>query len=316
MSSNSKKEYAALQAAGTPYDDLIRQAAEAEGVRYELLHKQIFNESRFKADAKSPTGPLGIAQFTAATGRAFGLMTPEDRLDPAKAIPAMARHMRQLIDNYDGDELVAALAYNQGEGRLGRPQVQAARSGDLSKVGAEGLAYMRNLSDVAQSSQLEAFKALDREPPAQEALSLTGSPVQRGHTFDELKGTTEEDPSGFFGELFQGTGKATEASLATNVVGAAFRGYMAEGADLGTVIQTMRPVGHMRDNPMTDDDFAALDAMGFVLRITGPSLRLSGPSGRQSFRPSLGTNSMMTISYLLVRAPRSQEASWGLPLTQ
>ncbi|WP_282599888.1 transglycosylase SLT domain-containing protein [Pseudomonas chlororaphis] len=63
-------------------------------------------------------------------------MTPEDRLDPLKAVPAMARHMRDLIDKYDGDELTAALAYNQGEGPLGAPQVSAMRAGDFSKLSA------------------------------------------------------------------------------------------------------------------------------------------------------------------------------------
>lgn len=261
------KEYEAVKATGTQYDSLIRQAAEAEGVRYDLLHKQIFNESRFKADAKSPTGPLGIAQFTKATGRAFGLMTPEDRMDPSKAVPAMARHMRQLIDQYDGDELVASLAYNQGQGPAGAPQLEAARKGDFSALSEEGRTYMTNLSDVAQSSHADAFKALSKgtaKPamPTQGALGLTAPKVTPQPSFDELKGTTEADPSSFLGETFKGTGDAAEAAVKTSVVGAAFRGYMAEGADLGTVMQTMRPIGHMQDNPMTDEDFATLDSMG------------------------------------------------------
>lgn len=45
-------------------------------------------ESQLRTTAKSPTGPLGPFQFTAATGRAYGLATPEARRDPTKATNA------------------------------------------------------------------------------------------------------------------------------------------------------------------------------------------------------------------------------------
>ncbi|WP_246884111.1 hypothetical protein, partial [Pseudomonas chlororaphis] len=61
MTNPHNDEYASIKATGTQYDNLIRSAAESEGVRYDLLHKQIYNESSFKSDAKSPTGPLGLA---------------------------------------------------------------------------------------------------------------------------------------------------------------------------------------------------------------------------------------------------------------
>ena len=258
-------DYASIKATGTQYDNLIRSAAESEGVRYDLLHKQIYNESSFKSDAKSSTGPLGLAQFTAATGRAYGLMSPEDRLDPLKAVPAMARHMRDLIDKYDGDELTAALAYNQGEGPLGAPQVSAMRAGDFSKVSEEGRGYMAKLTDVAVSPHRDYFKGLHKGPaviqPA--SLGLVGQPIEKGMSIADMarqqgKPISGDDETG----AWDGLGKASKAALATSVLGAAFRGYSEEGADLGTVMQMMRPVSRMHDNPMTDEDFETLDTLG------------------------------------------------------
>lgn len=149
---NRKDEYAKLVAEGTPYDDAIRQAAEANGVPYEYLHKKIFIESSFNPNAKSSTGPLGLGQFTKATGKAYGLMTDEDRLDPIKSINASAQYTRDLMGTYKGDMLKVALAYNQGNGRLGAPQLAALDRGDFSKISHEGAQYMANLLDVAGDS--------------------------------------------------------------------------------------------------------------------------------------------------------------------
>ncbi|CUR50725.1 membrane-bound lytic murein transglycosylase D [Pseudomonas phage shl2] len=149
---NRKDEYAKLLAEGTPYDQMIREAADANGVNYDYLHKKIFNESSFNPTAKSPTGPRGLGQFTKATGRAYGLVTDEDFNDPQKSINAAAALTRDLLGTYKGDYLKAALAYNQGNGRLGAPQLAALDRGDFSKISPEGQKYMANLLDVAGDS--------------------------------------------------------------------------------------------------------------------------------------------------------------------
>lgn len=148
------KDYQKVASKGTIYDSLIKQAAEASGVSYKLMHKMVYIESKFDPKAKSPTGPLGLAQFTKATGKAYGLQTPADRLDPAKAIPAMGRHLKDLLDKTGGDETLAALAYNQGFGGAGRKQVEAFKSGDTSKVSPEGLKYMSMVQDSVADDQV------------------------------------------------------------------------------------------------------------------------------------------------------------------
>lgn len=146
------------------YDGLFQKAADTNGVSYDLLRKVAWTESRFQPTAKSKTGPLGMMQFTKATAKAMGLNVTDgpddDRLVPELSINAAAKHLAELVNKFDGDELKAALAYNQGEGRLGAPQLEAYTKGDFSAISEEGRNYMRNLMDVARSpmsGQLEAF---------------------------------------------------------------------------------------------------------------------------------------------------------------
>ena len=172
------KTYADVKAAGTPYDGMIREAADANGVSYDYLHKKIFNESSFNPNAKSPTGPRGLGQFTKATGAAYGLVTDEDFFDPGKSIAASARHTADLLKTYKGDYLKTALAYNQGNGRLGAPQLAALDRGDFTKIAPEGRQYMANLLDVAGDS------------PSRKWFEGPDAPKQTAEFFEATKGTT------------------------------------------------------------------------------------------------------------------------------
>lgn len=161
-------------------DVYFKQASDSTGVSYDFLRKLSFNESSFDVNAQSPTGPRGPMQMTKATARSLGLTVSDDgtideRIDPAKAIPAAARHLQELTQKYKGDELKAALAYNQGEGRLGKPQLDAYDRGDFGNVGSEGLNYMRKLSDVSKSPQLEALNQFGGIRPKAEAFTVDGA---------------------------------------------------------------------------------------------------------------------------------------------
>lgn len=257
---NAKNEYAQVLANGTEFDGLIRQEADREGVPYEFAHKLIFNESRFKPTAKSPTGPLGLGQFTALTGKAYGLMTPEDRKDPAKAIPAVVRLIKDLSGAYNGDLLKAGLAYNQGQGRLGRPQLEALDRGDFSQISPEGQQYMRNLLDVSgDSPSRQWFDAQEVTNPGinpkAQAVSFedatrgvtANSKVRVGENLPQLGamnldgGTapqTQQDYitlSNHIGKpekgLFEGTGEASSAYLATSPIASIFRYATQEDHD-------------------------------------------------------------------------------------
>lgn len=235
------KDYASVKAEGGPFDALIQGASAAHGVPYDLLHKQIFLESSFNPNAKSPKGPRGLGQFTKATGMAYGLVHDEDFYDPAKSIDAAARHMRDNIRIAGGDELKALLAYNQGAGRLGRSQLEAYDRGDFSGVSEEGLNYMRKLMDVTNTGKkaeldafvkpsggleapagIEATSKVKVDAPADDfaSFNMAGKDVPEKTTpfAEELYRTTgsvNDEERG----LFEGAGNNASVALRTSVLG-------------------------------------------------------------------------------------------------
>lgn len=88
---------------------LIQAASEKYGVNADLLASQIKQESRFNPNAVSPVGAQGISQFMPDTARGIGLKNP---FDPAESIMAQAKLMRQLLDQYDQNEVRALVGYN------------------------------------------------------------------------------------------------------------------------------------------------------------------------------------------------------------
>lgn len=199
------------------YDGLFQKAADAHGVSYDLLRKVAYNESRFDPKAKSKTGPLGIMQFTKGTAQAMGLKVTggadDARLNPELAIDAAGRHLANLVKSYGGDELKAALAYNQGEGRLGGPQLQAYDKGDWASISKEGRDYMRNLLDVANSprkGELEAFGGITPKAkgiPSEVAFKGIDAKGKVGTELPEstgftMKGKEQEAPAKPFAKDF------------------------------------------------------------------------------------------------------------------
>ena len=252
--------YESVKTKGTPYDVLIRQEADRNNIPYEFMHKLIYNESSFDSSAKSPTGPLGLGQFTELTGKAYGLMSPQDRMDPTKAIPAVARHLSDLSGAYKGDLLKTALAYNQGQGRLGSPQLSALDSGDFSKISPEGQNYMRKLLDVSgDSPSRQWFDAQGVTNPGinPKAQAVTFEEATRGVTANSKVRVGENLPQ--LGEMnldggtapqtkqdyitlsnhigksqkdtFEGLGDASAANLATSPIASIFRYATQEDHD-------------------------------------------------------------------------------------
>lgn len=242
------------------YDGMFQKAADAHGVSYDLLRKLSFNESSFNPKAVSKTGPKGIMQFTKATAQSMGLnVTDGDddgRYNPELAIDAGAKLLSSLVKKYNGDELKAALAYNQGEGPAGAPQLQAYDKGDFGSISEEGRNYMRKLMDVAQSPHsgaLEAFGGITPKGkgiPAEDAFKgiskagKVGTELPESHGFDvegveqpapnvpyakdfwEKTGTTLDEYNAR--STFFGFGDAASAELQNSTLGMAFRAARAD----------------------------------------------------------------------------------------
>jgi hypothetical protein len=74
----------------------------------------IWQESRFDAQAVSPKGAEGIAQFMPQTASWHGLSNP---FDPIEALRHSAAYLRELLGQF-GNLGLAAAAYNAGPGRV------------------------------------------------------------------------------------------------------------------------------------------------------------------------------------------------------
>ncbi|MEO0402461.1 MAG: lytic transglycosylase domain-containing protein [Pseudomonadota bacterium] len=95
----------------------ICQHIESASARYVLdpgfFARLLWQESRFDANALSPAGAQGIAQFMPGTAKLRAL---PDSYNPAQAIEFSAQYLSELTRRY-GNHGLAAVAYNGGEAR-------------------------------------------------------------------------------------------------------------------------------------------------------------------------------------------------------
>ncbi|MGE5244544.1 MAG: lytic transglycosylase domain-containing protein [Betaproteobacteria bacterium] len=97
------------------YEDLIRQHAQLNGVRTDLVRAVVQVESGFNPRARSPKGALGLMQLMPATIREFNVRNP---FDPGDNVRAGVAYLRQLLDRYNNNEQLALAAYNAGPGAV------------------------------------------------------------------------------------------------------------------------------------------------------------------------------------------------------
>jgi hypothetical protein len=98
-------------------DDICRAVEEdaaANGLPVEFFARVIWQESRFNAQAVSPKGAQGIAQFMPRTADWRGLANP---FDPIEALKNSAGYLHELREKF-GNLGLAAAGYNAGPGRV------------------------------------------------------------------------------------------------------------------------------------------------------------------------------------------------------
>jgi hypothetical protein len=94
--------------------DMIVSSARANDLPIVFFTNLIWQESRFNPNSVSRAGAQGVAQFMPETAAANGLDNP---FNPFQALPASARLLRQLHEQF-GNVGLAAAAYNAGPGRV------------------------------------------------------------------------------------------------------------------------------------------------------------------------------------------------------
>jgi FHA domain/Transglycosylase SLT domain len=124
-------------------------------------------ESEHCVCLQSPTGPLGMFQFTRATGRAYGLTVrrgaspsnPDERCKPQPAAVAAAKYIKFLTGRYGTGPSSVPLAigsYNSGEGGLSRNLKTALESNE--GLPRDFWALIANGEKLSKQFQAENFK--------------------------------------------------------------------------------------------------------------------------------------------------------------
>jgi len=91
----------------------IQEIAREHGVSPGLITAVMRTESGFDPAAVSPKGAGGLMQLMPGTAAALGVV---DRFNPRENISGGVRHLRYLLDRYQGRVALALAAYNAGEG--------------------------------------------------------------------------------------------------------------------------------------------------------------------------------------------------------
>lgn len=139
-------------------------AAESNGLPVGFFARLIWTESRFRQRVVSHAGAQGVAQFMPATAAEYGVADP---FDPVAALPASARFLRKLRDQF-GNLGLAAAAYNAGGGRV---QDWLARKKTLP---AETQNYVRAVTGQAAENWTRDSKDIDLEHKLPRAAPCEG----------------------------------------------------------------------------------------------------------------------------------------------
>ena len=107
------------------YDHIVRGHARNYDLDPALLAAVIYQESKFKADARSSSGAIGLMQLLPDTAKGIALHTGgsafrvADLYDPEINVRYGAWYLRHLLRKY-ADERTALAAYNAGQDNVDR----------------------------------------------------------------------------------------------------------------------------------------------------------------------------------------------------
>ena len=136
------------------YDNIFRRIGAEQGVDWRLLSAMAYTESRFAADAVSPSGAVGLMQIMPYVARDFGA-SPEDLLDPEVNIDMAVRIMRSVekmlrlpagMAQHDRTALVLA-CYNGGYAHISDARSLACYYGDDPSSWESVAEYLELLGD-------------------------------------------------------------------------------------------------------------------------------------------------------------------------
>lgn len=109
------------------YDDIIKKYSRRYGFDWRLIAAQIFVESRFRNQARSGRGAIGLMQIMPGTARHLGV-EPSLLLKPEHNIALGCRYNRELFDLWQDKEGLNRLAFTLASYNAGRSRILRAES--------------------------------------------------------------------------------------------------------------------------------------------------------------------------------------------
>jgi soluble lytic murein transglycosylase-like protein len=97
------------------YDEAIRSASDRHSIDADLVRAVIKAESDFNSNARSRKGAMGLMQLMPDTARLHNVL---NAFDPVDNIEGGVRHLRMLLERYQGDLSLSLAAYNAGSGAV------------------------------------------------------------------------------------------------------------------------------------------------------------------------------------------------------
>jgi soluble lytic murein transglycosylase-like protein len=99
------------------YEDLIQTVSERLQLDANLIRAVIRAESNFNSGARSNKGAMGLMQLMPDTARLHNVM---DAYDPIDNVEGGVRHLKMLLERYQGDLQLSLAAYNAGSQAVDR----------------------------------------------------------------------------------------------------------------------------------------------------------------------------------------------------
>ena len=93
------------------YEELILAASGRHNVNADLIRAVIKAESDFRSNARSQKGAIGLMQLMPETAR---LHNVADAYDPSENVEGGVRHLKMLLERYQGNFQLSLAAYNAG----------------------------------------------------------------------------------------------------------------------------------------------------------------------------------------------------------
>lgn len=157
----------------------VDDKAQELGIRPELLHAVMRQESGGQSGAVSPKGAVGAMQVMPATARNPGFgVKPFNPANPDENLHGSASYLQAMLHRYNGDESKALAAYNAGPGAVdhagGVPNFPETQHYVKTILG-----HAQSAQPAASTSALDLFNSADGESPADQAKAQAEDGVTR-----------------------------------------------------------------------------------------------------------------------------------------